>query len=281
MGNVIQIDAELKNVIVRNLINNSPFQVGDIITKLNNQEIKSYNDLSAFINNLDDNEIVNLVVIRNKQELSINTSRKILTQINFHNLLSGFATLTYINPETGEFGAVGHPINVGPTRQVSIKYGAISSTNSLHVKKSKKGYVGCLSAKKEEAIGEFVTNAQFGIKGKVLTSDFSHLKAYKVANLNEVDVGKAYAILQNDDGKCKQYEIEITNVDYQPSPEAKTFKIKIVDQNLLDRTGGIVQGMSGTPIIQNDKIIGAISHAIENNPAVGYGIYIKWMYQVE
>ena len=84
-------------------------------------------------------------------------------------------------------------------------------------------------------------------------------------------------ILQNKQNKCVKYVIEILKIENQTSPSPKTFKIKIVDEDLLRDTGGIVQGMSGTPIIQNGKIIGAVSHALENNPKVGYGVYIKWM----
>ena len=87
----------------------------------------------------------------------------------------------------------------------------------------------------------------------------------------------AKIILQNKQNKCVKYDIEILKIENQTSPSPKTFKIKIVDEDLLRDTGGIVQGMSGTPIIQNGKIIGAVSHALENNPKVGYGVYIKWM----
>ncbi|TQW81424.1 SpoIVB peptidase S55 domain-containing protein, partial [Clostridioides difficile] len=77
--------------------------------------------------------------------------------------------------------------------------------------------------------------------------------------------------------KCKKYNIEIIDIENQKHPESKSFKIKITDKKLLAQTGGIVQGMSGTPIVQDNKIIGAVSHAIENDPAVGYGVFIKWM----
>ena len=83
--------------------------------------------------------------------------------------------------------------------------------------------------------------------------------------------------IQNKQNQCVKYDIEILKIENQTSPSPKTFKIKIVDEDLLRDTGGIVQGMSGTPIIQNGKIIGAVSHALENNPKVGYGVYIKWM----
>ena len=77
--------------------------------------------------------------------------------------------------------------------------------------------------------------------------------------------------------KNKKFDIEILNIENQKNPKSKTFKIRIIDKELLQLTGGIVQGMSGTPIVQDDKIIGAISHAVENDPTTGYAVFIKWM----
>ena len=90
-------------------------------------------------------------------------------------------------------------------------------------------------------------------------------------------MGKAEIILQNQSNKCEKYDIEIISIERQKSPSPKTFKIRITDKDLLVRTGGIVQGMSGTPIVQGDKIIGAVSHAVENDPTLGYGVFIGWM----
>ncbi|MFR2550974.1 MAG: SpoIVB peptidase S55 domain-containing protein [Clostridioides difficile] len=126
-------------------------------------------------------------------------------------------------------------------------------------------------------MGSFTENTDFGIRGQINNFDISKLKKYKVASLDEVKLGKAQIILQDNFNKCKKYNIEIIDIENQKHPESKSFKIKITDKKLLAQTGGIVQGMSGTPIVQDNKIIGAVSHAIENDPAVGYGVFIKWM----
>lgn len=133
------------------------------------------------------------------------------------------------------------------------------------------------NAKRENIIGSFTENTDFGIRGQINNFDISKLKKYKVASLDEVKLGKAQIILQDNFNKCKKYNIEIIDIENQKHPESKSFKIKITDKKLLAQTGGIVQGMSGTPIVQDNKIIGAVSHAIENDPAVGYGVFIKWM----
>ncbi|RDY22624.1 peptidase S55 [Romboutsia maritimum] len=277
IGNVLQIDAELKNIIVRNPLGNSSFQVGDAVINVNDVPINSYTDFSNTLYSLSNDDNIPVLINRGNRLMTLHSTKDTLEKINFNNLLSGFATLTYINPETNEFGAVGHPINIGSSRKISIKNGCISTTTDLNIQKSLKGNVGCINAKRKATIGEFNKNTNFGIRGNIVNFDTSNLEKYKVASLDEVKLGKAQIILQTNSQGCQKYDIEIINIEKQKSPKSKTFKIKIIDRNLLIQTGGIVQGMSGTPIVQNDKIIGAVSHAIENDPSTGYGVFIKWM----
>lgn len=277
MGNILQIDAELKNIIVRNEIDNCPLKIGDSILKVENNDITSYEDFSHAISSLNRTDDVSVLIRRENSVFCLKCDKNALEKINFNNLISGFATLTYINPNTNEFGAVAHPINIGTTRKIPIKKGCISLTNNLNIKKSSKGNVGCINATKNNVIGEFDDNTSFGIKGVISNMDLSNYKRYKVAKINEVKLGKAQIILQNRNNVCKKYNVEIINIEKQRNPDSKGIKIKITDPKLLKETGGIVQGMSGTPIVQGNKIVGAVSHALENNPTVGYGVYIKWM----
>ena len=106
-------------------------------------------------------------------------NKNALEKINFNNLISGFATLTYINPDTNEFGAVGHSINIGTCRKIPIKRGCISFTNNLNIKKSHRGNVGSINATKNEAIGQFDNNTTYGIKGEINNIDFSIIKNIK------------------------------------------------------------------------------------------------------
>ena len=277
MGNILQIDAELQNIIVRNEIKDSPFKVGDAILKINEKNVESFNDLAYILSSYEDNDQVSVLIRRENAVFSLKSSKKVLSKVSFNNLISGYATLTYINPDTQEFGAVGHSINIGNTKKIPLKQGCISCTNNLRIKKSCRGSVGCINAEKNYVIGEFNNNTTFGIKGKVNNLDLSQYQKYKVADLNEVKLGKAQIILQSQDNRCKKYDIEIIDIEKQRKPASKGLKIKIIDKELLKETGGIVQGMSGTPIIQDNKIVGAVSHALENNPAIGYGVHIKWM----
>ena len=277
MGNVIQIDAELNTIIVRNEIKDSHLQVGDAILKLDNKDINTYGEFSSILYSFPNNGNISMVVKRGENIINLTCNKSILEKVNFNNLISGFATLTYIDIDNHEFGAVGHPINIGNAKKIPIKKGFISTTNNLSIQKSYKDHVGAINAKRNTTIGKFTKNNTFGIKGTVGSANLSNLKKYKVANLNEVKLGKAQVILQNDSNICEKYDIEIINIEQQRSPNPKTFKIKVTDPDLLIRTGGIVQGMSGTPIIQGNNIVGAVSHAVENDPSLGYGVFIGWM----
>ncbi|XAM39404.1 hypothetical protein TPHSE_36940 [Terrisporobacter petrolearius] len=277
MGNILQIDAQLKNIIVRNEINSCPLKIGDSILKVEDNDINSYEDFNYVISSLTKTNDVSVLIRRENSVFCLKCDKNALEKINFNNLISGFATLTYINPETKEFGAVAHSINIGTTKKIPIKKGCISFTDNLNIRKSSKGNVGCINATKNNVIGEFNDNTTFGIKGSVDNIDLSNHKKYRVAEVDEVKLGKAQIILQNKSNTCKKYNIEIINIEKQRKPDSKGIKIKITDPQLLKETGGIVQGMSGTPIVQGNKIVGAVSHALENNPTVGYGVYIKWM----
>lgn len=277
IGNILQIDAELNNIIVRNCVEGLPFTIGDSILTVNDISINNYGEFCDVLSKLSIDDKISVLVGRGNHEFTINTNKEDLQKINFNNLLCGFATLTYIDPSTGDFGAVAHPISIGSSKKIPIKNGNISTTTDLNIQKSSKGSVGFISAKRKDVIGKFNTNTDFGIKGKIVGFDTSNLTSYKVASLDEVKLGKAQILLQTHSSNCEKFDVQIIDINKQRYPQSKTFKIKITDKNLLMQTGGIVQGMSGTPIVQNNKIIGAISHAVENDPTLGYAVFIQWM----
>lgn len=281
IGSVIQIDAELEHLMVRNSFEESPFKIGDSLLSVNNINIENYADFSNLLYSLPNDCLIGVTIKRNNELIRLDVEKNILEKISFNNLISGFATLTYIDPTNNEFGAVAHPISIGNSRKIPIKNGTISNTTNLTIDKSYRGKVGCINAQKNSTVGKFNINTNFGIKGKVRELGFNKRKKYEVANLNEVKTGKASLLMETSDGNLKEFDIYILDIKNQKSPEAKTFRIEVIDEELLNLTGGIVQGMSGTPIIQNGKFIGAVSHAIENNPILGYGVYIGWMIEGE
>lgn len=277
VGEVLQLDIEFDNVVVRNQLENSPLILGDELIEINGRSINNYNDFSEVLYSLDNTQKIDVNIVRGYQNLAVKVEKDALEKVNCNNTLSGFATLTYIDPKTKEFGAVGHPISIGYAKNLSIKNGYVFSTNGLNIQKSYRGKVGSLSARGKDEIGTFCDNTPFGIKGIISNFNTTNLKQYKVANLEDVKAGKAHIILKTNNDNYDKFDIEILSVEKQTKPKSKAFKIKITDKRLLNLTGGIVQGMSGTPIVQGDKIVGAISHAVESDPSTGYGVFIKWM----
>jgi len=227
VGNVIQIDAELQNIIVRNSYPGCPFQVGDYILDINGIPVENQIMLSKVIDNLNKDQYVEVKVKRSNRQTVVRTDKSVLENINFNNLLSGFATLTYLNPQNKQFGAVAHPISLGSARKIPIKNGEIYSTSGVYVEKSFRGNVGSISAQKENIIGNFTNNTEFGIHGKITNDNFNNLPSYEVARLDEIKLDKAYVLLQNKNNKIEKYEIEIVNIDKQIYPQSKTLKIKI------------------------------------------------------
>ena len=136
MGNILQIDAELKNLIVRNEVYDCPLKIGDSILKIENKKINTFEDFNYILSTLDKSKDILVLIRRENSIFCLKCDRDDLEKINFNNLISGFATLTYINPDTNEFGAVAHSINIGNSKKIPIKRGCISCTNNLSIKKT-------------------------------------------------------------------------------------------------------------------------------------------------
>ena len=196
---------------------------------------------------------------------------------------SGVGTLTFYDEKTKKFAALGHPVTDADTNTLyDIKDGDILNASVIGIKKSEKGIPGehkgiFLDSKK--ALRQNDKNTECGIFGRY-NQNFkvnTERKKIKAGTRDEIEIGKAYIVTTIDEtGPC-EYEIEILKLFNQNEPNGKSMLIKITDEKLLEKTGGIVQGMSGSPIIQNGKIIGAVTHVLVNKPTMGYGIYIDWM----
>ena len=193
--------------------------------------------------------------------------------------IAGIGTITFILPEIGTFGALGHGIADSDTGVLlTAREGKLFSCNLNNPKKGCPGTPGELQGRfSPNILGEFSKNTNFGIFGKIQDSSiFSQRKEVPIAKENEIHEGKA-TILSNVDGKeSLEYEIEILKTDFD-EPSGKNFILKVTDAALLDKTGGIVQGMSGSPILQDGKLIGAVTHVFVNDPTRGYAIFIENM----
>ena len=196
---------------------------------------------------------------------------------------AGIGTLTFYDEDSDTFGALGHPITDGDTNTTfTIKDGDLLSASILSVRKGEKGVPGELRGlfvNEKSSIGTIKSNSSSGIFGStkkaLVNPNFS--EPMSIGFRNEVVEGPATIITTVDEEGPKEYDIEIIKLLQQDKCGPKSMIIRVTDEELLSKTGGIVQGMSGSPIIQNNKIVGAVTHVIVNDTKKGYGIFITTM----
>ena len=266
---------------------NAGIELGDVILKVNGEEIQGSKDLSKKIRDIKaetitmelkrDEKIISKEVILLKEEEEYKLGLWV------RDSTAGIGTLTFYHKETGSFGALGHPITDGDTNKAfTIKKGELLSSSVLSVRKGEKGVPGELKGlfiNDKISIGSIKKNTTAGIFGETESPIVNDLytKPIKIGFRNDIKEGPAKIITSIDENGPKEYDIEIVKLLAQDTPGAKSMVIKVTDKELLEKTGGIVQGMSGSPIIQNNKLVGAVTHVLINKPDVGYGIYIEWM----
>jgi stage IV sporulation protein B len=266
---------------------------GDLIFKLDGERIKNMGQFAEIVERAGQaNENVEIEFKRNKDilksritPLKDQTDGKYRLGIYIRDTAAGVGTLTFFAPKEGYYGALGHVISDVDTQQpIPVGDGKIVHSNVISIDKSENGKPGEKHAqfwKEDESIGTIEQNTQFGIFGEMKTNpQFGYSKQLiPVAEIDEVKEGPAKLYTVLDGQKVEPFSIEITNVSHQTKPDLKGLVIKITDERLLKKTGGIVQGMSGSPIIQNGKLIGAVTHVFVNDPTSGYGCFVEWMLQ--
>ncbi|NFR04955.1 SpoIVB peptidase [Clostridium botulinum] len=267
----------------------SGIQVGDMIININNKPINSSEDLIKEIN-LNKKSNLNVTIERNGKTLN-KTIVPIKDKVNnvykiglwVRDSTSGVGTLTFYDKKTNKFAALGHPITDVDTGNVlKINKGEIVESSIISVRKGQKGSPGELRGifmNEDSALGSVSKNTLCGIYGKSKSSLVckKYNKPLKIALRSEIKEGPAKILTTIDGTEPKLYDIKIEKLLFQDVPGPKSMVIKITDNELLNKTGGIVQGMSGSPIIQDNKLVGAVTHVLINRPDVGYGIYIEWM----
>ncbi|NLZ53925.1 MAG: SpoIVB peptidase [Thermoanaerobacteraceae bacterium] len=260
-------------------------QVGDTIVMVNNQKINQAEDLSRVI---DKQKTVNLVVKRNGKMFNT-TLNPVKNNFGFYqiglwvrDIAAGVGTLTFYDPKTNCYGALGHIISDADTgKVVEVGEGEIIRARVSSISPGKKNQPGekkGVFVNEDKIIGNIVANTPFGIFGEAyypFTNPF--YDTLPVATINQVQEGKAKILTVIEGETIQEFDIEIQKIIKQSYPNDKGMIIKITDQELISKTGGIVQGMSGSPIIQNGYIVGAVTHVFVNDPTKGYGIFIEWM----
>lgn len=256
---------------------------GDAIYRCFNKKVLKNverKDILEIILNMKKNEKIKVIVLRDNNEKILYLNKKEINHSYFTDKIPFSASLTYINPKDGSFGAVAHYIDVYDNENILSKKGDIYLCNLFEIKKSNKEQVGNMYGEKIYCSqGKIENISEFGAKGNIKGDEIlKNSDIYTVGKSEDVKVGTAHLLIQDYENKNKKsYEINITKVNKQKKPETQGFEFEIVDKKLIENYGGIVQGMSGCPIIQNGKIIGALSHVISRNTSKGVGLYIEWM----
>lgn len=263
-------------------------RIGDNIIKVNDTFVKNAEQTQTEINRTKGKNI-KIVVERNGNK--IEKTVKAVNELEDNNYriglwirdsTAGIGTLTFYDEKSGMFAALGHPIvDVDTGTKLNINSGDIVDSSIVSIKKGVKGNPGELKGifvNEELKLGDINKNTECGIFGKG-NEELKNVnyEPLKIGLRSEIKEGPA-KILTTISGRTPEYyDIEIQKLLTQDLPGPKSMVIKVTDSRLLNKTGGIVQGMSGSPIIQNGKLVGAVTHVLINKPEIGYGIYIDWM----
>ena len=257
---------------------------GDRITKIDETYISSTNELINIVNKSNGESIkITYVHEEESKECSIEpiqtSSDEYKLGLWVRDSAAGVGTVTFYEPSTKTFGALGHGItDIDTGELINIASGEFITTRILNITKGESGNPGKIQGtiENQKNIGKINKNSKFGIYGKVenLSSlEIDTSKEMDVATRDEIQLGKATILCSLDNKSVQEYEIEIEKIYKENNYDNKSMQIKVTDERLLGKTGGIIQGMSGSPIIQNGKFVGAVTHVLVNNPQEGYGVF--------
>ena len=263
------------------VLTDTDLKIGDKITKLNNEEVTSIQKMQEIINNHQSNTI-EVTYLRGSKEntetISIyEENGEYKTGLYVRDMIRGVATLTYIDTQNNSFGALGHEIIEKTTKsKFDSANGTIFSSKVTSITKSSDGNPGEKNARSDSSnvFGTVSENTESGIFG-TYNKSLPNSKLYKVATPDEIQLGKAKILTVISDNKVEEFDINILRIN--KNSKTKNILFEITDKDLLEETGGIVQGMSGSPIIQGDNIIGAVNFVLVDAPEKGYGIFITNM----
>ncbi|WP_296645123.1 SpoIVB peptidase S55 domain-containing protein [Romboutsia sp. 13368] len=292
LGQIVGIKADTDGVLVigyedEDIEYIGGIKKGDNIVAINDIKIENNQDISKIIDNINE-EKVKINFQRNNEYMSEYISIK--EDLNGKRLglwvrdkISGIGTVTFYDPQHSSFKGIGHAITDSDTNELlKIKQGYIYSSTNLNIKKAtdlNPGYIyGDFDF--ENPIGKFNHNSNFGIVGEFKEENLKKSQLIEVGNKKDIKLGKAIILLEDKDKNITSYDINIDDISTNKQSD-RQISITVTDSRLINYTGGIIQGMSGAPIIQDNKLIGAITHVIKNNPKKGYGIFIDEMIELD
>lgn len=250
---------------------------GDIIISINDKEVKRIDDVHTIINDINE-KYVTLKILRNNKyeyftrEIIINEDNTRSLGLFVRDKILGIGTMTFVNLDTKKFASLGHGV------ENAFSNGDIYTSRVQSIKKATSGVAGeKIALINDEKIGQIKVNNNLGVFGNI--SKIEEGEIINLSNASEIKTGKAQ-ILTVVNGEQKEYfDIEILEVKLDTKDHIKGIKYKATDQRLLNVSGGIVCGMSGSPIIQNGSLVGAVSHVSVDRPSIGYGVIAEYMYK--
>lgn len=254
-------------------------KIGDELREINGTPIQCTEDVQRALQRSDG--IVNVTVMRGGQVHVIRMEPEITAQgpklgVYLRQGVSGIGTVTWYDPETGDFGALGHGVSGKQGTLIEMTHGQVYDASVVSVRKGETGAPGQLMGSMRQVLGELTYNTQEGVFGKLSRESFAG-EAIPTASWQEITTGSA--VIRSTVGKeeTRDYSVEIVKIYPNGQNGQRNLLLKVTDPELLEKTGGIVQGMSGSPILQNGKLIGAVTHVLVNDPTTGYGIFIENM----
>ena len=257
-------------------------RVNDVILKVDGKPIKDAEDLSRAVDSAK-GRAVELTCRRNGREFTASVTPRLeesgyKTGIWVRDSGAGIGTVTFIDPKTGLFGGLGHGICDADTgKPMPLGRGVLLDVSIGGIKKGAAGDPGEIRGSfKQGKLGAVTGNTDCGIFGIYSEIPKSLYGAIPIAHRDEVRGGAATILCTLEDGVTREYKVELCSIDREATG-GRCFTVKITDPELIRQTGGIVQGMSGSPIIQNGKLVGAVTHVLVGDPTRGYGIFIENM----
>lgn len=288
LGNVIGVKASTDGVLVVGYEEDDidyigGLQKGDNIVKINNKKIENSKEASDLLNKLKLNEIEVTFERDNKYKIETIKTKykdgKYKLGLWVRDKISGIGTATFYDPNLKQFKAIGHAItDVDTNELLKIKQGYIYKPTKLEILKGSYNKIGKIKGEfnTSKVVGSFFNNTKFGISGDMKSEKDEEIPLIEVGRPNDVKIGNAVILFEDKKGYIQSYNVKIESI-IQDKKSDRDMIIQVIDKKLIEYTGGIIQGMSGAPIIQNNKIIGAITHVFKDNPKKGYGVFIEEM----
>ncbi|MCR8745242.1 SpoIVB peptidase S55 domain-containing protein [Romboutsia lituseburensis] len=260
---------------------------GDNIIEINDQKVSSSHDVSSILKNIKSNKVKIKFERDNKYKTEYikikNENGTAKLGLWVREKISGIGTITYYDPSNLKFKAVGHAITDADTNEfLKISQGDIYELSNIKINKGSKSNVGQIKGDiiTSTPIGEFRNNSNYGISGNMTGKINTDVQLIEVGKKQDIKLGNAHILFEDKDRNITSYDVKIKSF-VNDKKNDRNMIIEIIDVDLINYTGGIVQGMSGAPIIQNNKIIGALTHVFKNNPKKGYGIFIDEMIELD